>query len=525
MATTDYALYVDWSGDGDFADTGEVITSRLLSVQTERGKDFPSQLTGKSIAGKLVAVLNNESGDYSPFKADGDLYGNLLPGRKVQLIAGYNKAFAYDFPFVFTNLPIWSGFIDTIIPSVSVNEAKTATLTALGPLATIAQRDTNVSLQTSQRTDQLISTILVDTGWSADDLDLEQGQTTITKYFSASGNALAAIRSVEETEAGFIGESHDGKIRFENRSFRMTNASSIVSNYVFSDATSATYSYETIVQEDPLPSIFNEFEAQAVTYTNGSLTTLWTLGESGTASPSLPAGDTITYIAQYPPLTEGVLASEIAGQVSVNAWTTPASSTDYTVNAAADGSGTNLTSSVAVSVTKTSNRMTIALTNNSITDGYITALKARGTTLVTSDPTRVSSEDSTSQTAFRKRTYKSKAKWFPSSAEAQNWTSYSLSIFKDPSPRLTISFTANKSAAMLAAALASDISHRITVTADSARTVLGIDEDFIIENIRHKVSQGNTLHQTTFELSPASSSAGFWALGYGSLSDDTKLSY
>ena len=84
MATTSYSLYVDWSGDGDFGDTGEVITGLVLSVDTERGKDFPSQLTGKSIAGKLVAVLNNESGIYSPFLSSGDLYGNLLPGRKVQ---------------------------------------------------------------------------------------------------------------------------------------------------------------------------------------------------------------------------------------------------------------------------------------------------------------------------------------------------------------------------------------------------------------------------------------------------------
>ena len=124
-----------------------------------------------------------------------------------------------------------------------------------------------------------------------------------------------------------------------------------------------------------------------------------------------------------------------------------------------------------------------------------------------------------------KRTYRSRSKWLPTSAEAQNWVDYSLSIFKDPLPRLALSFTANKSGAELFAALDLDISDRVTVTATSNNTKLGINTDFIVENIRHRVTEGNTLHQTTFELSAASGIAGFWALDYGNLDIDTKLNY
>jgi len=525
MATTTYALYVDWSGDGDFGDTGEIITDRVLSVDTERGRDFPSQLTGKSIAGKLIAVLNNESGDYSPFKSDGDLYGNLLPGRRVQLIAAYNQQFTYTFPFTFMNSPLWTGYVESIRPTVVVGNVKTATLSAIGPLGLIAERDTRVSLLSSKRTDELVSEILEDAGWDTDDLDLEEGQTTVTKYFSASGSALKALREVEDTESGFIYEKHDGKIKFENRSFRMTNDRSRTSQLTFSDASDTVYAYEAIVQEDPLPSIFNVFEATVVTYSTASIATLWTLSETGSSSPSLASGTANTYYAQFPPMVDGILASEIAGQVTVNEWTTPVANTDYTVNAAADGTGTNLTSSVAISVSKSSNQMKIELTNNSATDGFITLLKARGTTLTTSDPTLVIAEDATSQTSFLKRTYRSRSKWLPTSAEAQNWVDYSLSIFKDPLPRLALSFTANKSGAELFAALDLDISDRVTVTATSNNTKLGINTDFIVENIRHRVTEGNTLHQTTFELSAASGIAGFWALDYGNLDIDTKLNY
>ena len=159
MVTTSYALMVDWSGDGDFGDTGEVITDRVLSVECERGKDYPSQLTGRSIAGKLVAVLNNESGDYSPFKTDGDLYGNLLPGRLVQLRVAHGTTFAYTFPFIFSDTPIWTGYVETINPEVTVGNVKVAKLTAIGSLGLIAQRETKNSLQEDKRSDEIVTTV------------------------------------------------------------------------------------------------------------------------------------------------------------------------------------------------------------------------------------------------------------------------------------------------------------------------------------------------------------------------------
>ena len=47
--TTTYALHVDWNNDGDFGDTGEVITDRVMSVKFERGRDTTSQLTGDQL--------------------------------------------------------------------------------------------------------------------------------------------------------------------------------------------------------------------------------------------------------------------------------------------------------------------------------------------------------------------------------------------------------------------------------------------------------------------------------------------
>ena len=84
MATGTYVLAIDWNNDDDFSDTGEDVTARTLKCEWKRGNDYASQLTGKAVAGSLIAELNNESGDYSTFNTSSPLTGNLVPGRKVK---------------------------------------------------------------------------------------------------------------------------------------------------------------------------------------------------------------------------------------------------------------------------------------------------------------------------------------------------------------------------------------------------------------------------------------------------------
>jgi ethanolamine utilization microcompartment shell protein EutL len=75
------------------------------------------------------------------------------------------------------------------------------------------------------------------------------------------------------------------------------------------------------------------------------VTTLWThpLADTAGNAPTLAAGEVITILAEYPnPDTAN-------GAVAVNAWTTPAATTDYLANAATGGGGTDYTSSLGIS--------------------------------------------------------------------------------------------------------------------------------------------------------------------------------
>jgi hypothetical protein len=70
--------------------------------------------------------------------------------------------------------------------------------------------------------------------------------------------------------------------------------------------------------------------------------------------------------------------------------------------------------------------------------------------------------------------------------------------------------------------LARNISDRVTVVANN-EAHLGINTDFFIERITHRISQGGTLHNVTYVLAEVASVAGLWTLGVSKLGVGTTL--
>ena len=88
MALATYKLQVDWSDNGVFTDVGESINmARVRGIECWRGRDIASQLTGRSIGGWLKAPVDNRSGDYNSFNAASPIANNILPGKRVRLLA------------------------------------------------------------------------------------------------------------------------------------------------------------------------------------------------------------------------------------------------------------------------------------------------------------------------------------------------------------------------------------------------------------------------------------------------------
>ena len=510
MVVATYKLQVDWNNDGDWGDTGEEIDmGRVRGITCSFGRDRASQLTGKSKAGKLSATLDNRSGDYNQFNSDSPIYGNILPGRPVRLLGTSTTQ---------SDQAIWQGFLTRITPQVFLGGDATAILEATGPLGQINLDQIDVAMVTSQRTDQVVDDILDAAGWGSGSSfrTLDTGKTTISRYWKSGTYTVPALQEVESTEGGFIRESKSGQIVFDNRTHRLSGAA-LTSQATYSDASDAARVYSGLTMDDPLPHIFNIFQTEIQTYTTASVAVLWTLSESGASSPSISPGVARTYIARYP------TSASVNNARGVNAWTTTAATTDMLANSAADGSGDNLTSSVAIGVSKSSETMEITLTNNGTVTAYITKLQARGTAITADDPASIKQEDATSQTAFGKRIWPSKTKFIPDTDEALDWANFNLAVYKDPTAVLQLSYFANRDTNALNEMLDRDISDRVTVIAENTAD-LSINRAFFIEGVRHQIS-ANRLHQVTYLLSDAVQFSDFWVLNTSALGTQTRLAY
>ena len=107
--------------------------------------------------------------------------------------------------------------------------------------------------------------------------------------------------------------------------------------------------------------------------------------------------------------------------------------------------------------------------------------------------------------------------------QALDWADYNLSIYKDPTAVLQLSFFANRDTNSLNEMLDRDISERVTVVADNTAD-LSIDRDFFIEGVRHQIS-ANRLHKVTYLLSDAVQFSDFWVLNTSALGTQTRLAY
>lgn len=497
MAVPTWILGVDWGNDGSFTGTDLIIAYVVAEhgLETFRGRDNASQLTGRSLAGSLTCLLNNADGRFSSFNASGPLYGNLLPGRPVRLQATVGVT-TYD---------VWRGFLESLEPeTLEAGRLPVVRLRATGALAWLANpgRKVSFAMQEAVLTGTAIGALLDEAGWSASLRDLDAGNTTMTRFWVDRTAPLTALRKCEDTEGGFLWEGKDGKIVFDSRWARMTNAVSTSVQGTYSDD-GADFAYARVRQADAWGDIYNRLETQVRLYTVGSVAVLWTLAATGADSPVIAAGESRDFWANYPNP-----ASAAADGVAVDAWTTPVATTDYTANSAADGSGSNLTASVSVAASKFANAMKITLTNGAAVPAFVTFLRARGTPVLAADPVAVLAEDSASKTAYGERAYPNPSEFTPSLDEARDWGDFHLSIYKDPQPRLEIAVPSSRSTAYLDEVLTRDIGHRINLKATGTRTKLGIDEDFFIEAVSHRVGPKGVL-ETTFDLSPASAWGGF----------------
>jgi len=488
MPEIDWVLLVDWDGDRLFANANSDISTDIISIPSYTfGKNYASQVKGRSVAGRLSVVLRNDLNVYSRFNAGSPIAGLILPNRRVRLrgstLAG----------------PVttqWEGNLDDIQPDPRDGGANRARLTALGPLAAIQAEKTYVDQRETILTGTAVTAILDADGFPAADRSIDGGQTTMKRWFVPGDFGSNATQKVAETESGLMRETKTGDIQYEDRHHRM-KADHLTVQATYSDALGAAIAVKKVPERDPLKEVANIITAKVKKWTTSAEQTLWTLHETGADSPALGAGVTRVYVAHYP--SPDAPPENSAGSAT---WIIPVMVTDFTANSKADGSGTDLTASISIgALVKGTDQVEIPVINGAAVTAFITALKIRGTVLVETNPATVQFTSSASKAKYQPRRYTLPAEFIPTTDEADDYCRYVAAQIDEPFPVLTAEFDANESQSAIQEVLDRDVSDKITLNLVAA-SGLGINEPFFVERIRVRVTEGGIVKYRA-ELSPA----------------------
>jgi hypothetical protein len=229
----------------------------------------------------------------------------------------------------------------------------------------------------------------------------------------------------------------------------------------------------------PWDEIWNYIRVTAIPRKVESSTEIYRLNDV----PLIIAGATLTIWAQHQYDGEPTPASAV---------TTPAATTDYTGNTAANGSGTNKTANLTVTATSYAAETLLTIENTDTVDIYLTLMKLRGTPLTALSETLAVDSDTTSIAAYSKRGVNVGSRWIQTMDHAVGMAGY-MELFlpeikRVPQVRLVDRFTEQ---------FLPELGDKITLTVST----LGISGTYTLIQINHDWRAGEAF-ETTFKLVP-----------------------
>lgn len=226
----DWRFAIDWSGDGTFTGPGEDVTGRVLAAggfTTSFGRDQARALAPPA-SGRAAFMLNNQSGDYSPDRADSPLAGDLLPAREVLATVDLNGE----------THTVFRGHLDEYQVKVERN-SWTVEATALDPLAKLQGAEISTPLYQGVRTGTAIGYLLDAVGWPAEKRTLDPGATLIRWWWVTDEDAWTALMKLVSSEGpgAIVHADEDGGIVFRDRHHRLLGEGSTTGQAVITDGT------------------------------------------------------------------------------------------------------------------------------------------------------------------------------------------------------------------------------------------------------------------------------------------------
>lgn len=406
-----FQIGVSSIGGNDIIQGGEGVTSdwnkylyedeteNITFAAWERGLNQPTGGVSKALA---EVRLDNTSGRYTPRYAGGTsaLFTAVnLPRRPLNLQAGFN------YNGIDNNIAQFIGI--TTEPPIIDRRSKTISLKAADFIDYLQNRYVdNESMFTAQRSDQVIEQLLINSGFSTSQYDLDYGINIIPFGEFQIGQRFGdIIQKIVQAENGIFWQDEEGRLRFQNRQ--------AWDNYPYFNVQRVITTSQVIEARTPDTShLVNVVEVKAKPRVKQPARLMWSI-QSPLEVPSRQNTD--LFINFDDPMLEIYDPGNIV------------------VNTAIDGSGTDISSSMQIkSISKFARACKIVFYNNSTTPGYVTGLTIYGRPAVVAKDIYLRAQDDSSVTAYEQQPLLIENDYINSSDWANSYAQMILADYAEP---------------------------------------------------------------------------------------------
>ncbi len=483
-STLAWGLEVDWDGDGIYDGASESLYMCGLSIS--RGRRAMIQRTGQGFetieTGKAVFTLWNDDGRYDGWNSSSPLYPNVTYGKDCRIRV--RDAVTGEIAYVFT------GLISDIVPT-NYGERPQVNIHVEDGWVYLRNNTASVSMRENISPDEAIGFVLDDVGWPerwGRALDVEAVDNI--RFFWADGSLLVGseCEDIANSFFGYFFIDAQGRARFKAR----TTVETSVVDFYESDV------YKDIHNPQPWVNQRNVLRIKTHPYESSGIALLYE--QPITEAFMIPDGETQTIFAEY--TFNGV-------RVPAYSLVTPDAYTDYQMNSASDGSGTDHTGLCTVTLTNLGGVAKTVIHNGSGADTWVLILRVRGVAIYEKNVLDVTYPADPS-TVTQPKLFLMDQRWQQSVNQAADFCTVMGPFFAGLHPFLTIQIESN-----FDKQFGLDMFDIVTFTSDR----LGIGGvAFRVGGIEHKsMDEGCQRILTTFYLEPyvGGGTYGEWPLVWG----------
>lgn len=347
-----FGLEVDWMNKSLF--TGENEAKYLQDLSTERGRQYTISANGQNFehedTGKFSAVLLDEQRRFDPYNEDSPLFGKLGGGKyfrvKVRTIANHHY-------------PLMAGMIDEPV-NFTENGIDKVRFEGTDGWAFLRNqnKEVTVPLQEGIYVEEAIKMVLAAAEWPRIwGHDLGEGVDQRPYFWVDERSAAQVIHEVVHGELGTVSIAADGKMRFRSRLANEEEGLTLTDDDVRING---------FRRMSPAEVIRNVVRVESSPRTEGSVQTVWEIPKR----LQINAGQTISDI--FTPFTYNNESVPVKNPIS------PVSGSDFDASQNEDGSGSDYTGNISVSMHAFSTTSVLSITNSGGTTAWV-YVRVRGT--------------------------------------------------------------------------------------------------------------------------------------------------